>query len=75
MLNCHDTTRLVSDSRERPLKLMEKFQLRIHLMMCDGCRNFESQMEVLSRALSEFARGRNEIDVDAGSVDSSGSDP
>ena len=39
MLNCHDATRLMSDSQERTLKLGERFSLKMHVSMCAGCRN------------------------------------
>lgn len=56
MLNCVKATKLVSETQERDLRLAERVSLRMHLMMCSGCRNFERQMPVLRRALRSFAK-------------------
>jgi predicted anti-sigma-YlaC factor YlaD len=56
MLKCIEATRLVSESQERELRLGERLPLRLHLMMCRGCRNAELQLAVLRRAMRTFAR-------------------
>ena len=33
------------------MSLMERWGLRIHLWMCDNCRNFERHIEFLRKAL------------------------
>lgn len=60
MLNCHDATRLMSESQEHALSLLDRMVLRAHVMMCDGCRNFEKHLPVLRRAARSFARGRDD---------------
>lgn len=44
MLNCHDATFLMSQSRERKLTFSERMKLRLHVGMCSGCANFERQV-------------------------------
>lgn len=56
MLNCHDATLLLSQSRERELTFSERMKLRLHVGMCRGCANFERQLPVLSDAADAFAR-------------------
>lgn len=51
MLTCKDTSRLVSEGLDRNLSLGEKIGLRLHLWMCDSCRNFKQQMDYLRQAL------------------------
>ena len=60
MLNCRDTTRLLSESQERPLTFGEKVSLRLHLLMCNGCRNFNEQMGSLRRITRAYAKGIDE---------------
>jgi heterodisulfide reductase subunit B len=60
MLNCHDATRLMSESHDRPLSLMERMALRIHLSMCSGCSNFKEQMKVLRIMARDYAKGKDE---------------
>jgi len=54
MLNCHDTTRLLSESRERPLTWRERMALRLHVMMCSGCRRFGQQVRLLAVAARRY---------------------
>lgn len=61
MLNCREVTRLVSESQERSLSVTEKLSLNLHLMMCDGCRNFSRQVPFLRKAMRSFAEGLDEV--------------
>jgi len=56
MLNCKEVTRLISESQERKLSLLEKMPLKFHLMMCSGCKNFSQQVPFLSQAMRAFAK-------------------
>lgn len=64
MLNCQKATRLISESQERPLSLQESLSLKMHLMMCSGCKNFSLQVPFLSKAMRAYAKGADE-DKDA----------
>jgi hypothetical protein len=57
MLNCHEATKLMSESQERPLALTEKAPLKLHTMMCAGCRNFGEQMKALRVMTRAYAKG------------------
>ncbi len=54
MKTCKEVHRLVSEGQDRPLSLMERISVRIHLMMCGACRRFEAQMDFLREALRRF---------------------
>ena len=54
MLSCKETTRLLSQGKDRELAFGERVALRVHLAICNGCRNFSKQMAFLRRALREF---------------------
>ncbi len=43
---------MISEGLDRELGWSENVAVRVHLLMCDGCRNFAQQM----RALRTFAR-------------------
>ncbi|HEX5478078.1 MAG TPA: zf-HC2 domain-containing protein, partial [Burkholderiales bacterium] len=51
MLNCKETTRLLSQGLDRRLGLGERIALRIHLAICDGCSAFARQMKFLRKAV------------------------
>ena len=55
MLNCHEATRLLSESHERELGLGEHLNLFMHLRVCSGCRQFKVQVQHLSDLAHHFA--------------------
>jgi len=59
LISCKETTRLVSQGLDRELALGERVALRVHLVICLGCRRAGRQMEFLRRAVRELA----EIDL------------
>ena len=48
---CKEVSVLLSQARDRPLSRGEKFGLRIHLLMCEGCRNFGRQIDFIRAAM------------------------
>ena len=55
MLSCRESTRLMSEARERSLSVGERMGLRLHLAICSGCRRFNRQMDVLRDASRLFS--------------------
>jgi predicted anti-sigma-YlaC factor YlaD len=60
MPSCKEVTRLVSQGLDRELGFGERVTLRVHFMMCKGCRNFEDQMARLRQAMRDLARDEDE---------------
>ena len=60
MMSCEKATRLISESQERTLSLTEKINLKMHVMMCAGCKNFSLQVPFLSKAMKAYAKGFDE---------------
>lgn len=60
MMNCLQATRLVSESQERTLSLQEKLSLKVHVMICTGCKNFSLQVPFISQAMRAYANGKDE---------------
>ena len=60
MLSCDQATFLMSQRAERPLGWAERVQLRLHVLMCSGCRLFGRQVVVLNRIASTYTPGRDE---------------
>lgn len=44
MNSCREMTQLMSQQLDRRLSRYERVKLRLHLMMCKGCRNFERNL-------------------------------
>jgi hypothetical protein len=62
MMNCRQATRLISESQDRPLSLPERMTLKMHVMMCTGCKNFSLQIPFLSQAMKAYAKGWDEVE-------------
>lgn len=62
MLTCKQTARLVSMSYDKRLSWRERLAVRLHLLVCDACRNFTRQMRFLREATRRFAREQSETD-------------
>jgi len=60
MLNCHNATKLMSESQERSLSVTEQMSLKLHVMMCKGCNNFQEQMGTLRKMTRTFAKGESD---------------
>jgi hypothetical protein len=49
--NCREAIRLQSDALERPLPLLKRIGLRIHLILCRWCRRYGKQIRFMRSAL------------------------
>ncbi|MDO9145766.1 MAG: zf-HC2 domain-containing protein [Rhodoferax sp.] len=61
-MNCQQATRLISESQDCTLSLSEKMALKMHVMMCAGCKNFSLQIPFLSQAMKAYAKGLDEAE-------------
>lgn len=44
LYSCQKVAELVSQGMDEPLGRLDRFRLRMHISMCDNCRNVEQQM-------------------------------
>lgn len=56
MLNCKDATRLLSRQQEQRLSLWERLSLKMHLMICYGCKNYGRQIDFIREAFQRIKR-------------------
>lgn len=56
--NCRTITRIVSNGLDRSLTRGERAKVRLHLLACDGCREYQRQILAL-RQIALVASGRN----------------
>lgn len=62
IISCRETSRLVSQGLDRELAFGERVALRVHLVICLGCRRTQRQFAFLRKAVRELA----EVDVTTG---------
>lgn len=60
MLSCKAATQLMEIKQEKGLTLGQRFQLRIHTLLCDACRQYEKQ----SRQIDSFLKNKFEAPAD-----------
>ena len=55
LLSCKETARLLSQGEDRKLAFGERVALRVHLAICNGCRNVDKQFKFLRQAVHALA--------------------
>ena len=63
MPTCKEVHRLVSEGLDRDLPLIERTRMRVHLMICEACQNFNGQMTLIRRAMRQMPY-RNDLSQD-----------
>jgi hypothetical protein len=51
---CREVHRLTSEGMDRELSVVERWRMRVHLLVCESCTNFTAQMRLLRRAIRKF---------------------
>lgn len=52
-MTCKDTSPLISENMDHSLPLFDRWRVKLHLAMCEFCRYYQEQLEVL-RKLSRY---------------------
>ena len=63
MLDCKQTSQLISQSLDRSLTLRERFALRLHLLVCKYCKQFSQHMQTIRVALKQMTSSIESNDV------------
>jgi predicted anti-sigma-YlaC factor YlaD len=50
-LNCKEVSRILSDGLDTEMAPAERTRLRLHMVICEACRNVEQQLGVLRRLM------------------------
>jgi hypothetical protein len=68
VLNCRDASRTQSEQMEKPLPMMKRAGLFVHLLMCKWCRRYGRQIRFMRSAAKEHPEKLS--DADPGSLSS-----
>lgn len=60
---CKEVHRLTSEGLDRELTMVERTRVRMHLLVCNACRNFTGQMDLIRKAMRRMTPD-NENDGD-----------
>jgi hypothetical protein len=58
-LSCKRASELLSEEQDRDLSFAEWTALKVHLVLCHGCRTLGEQFKTLRRALRLLSEDRN----------------
>jgi hypothetical protein len=61
VFSCKQASQIISQSLDRQLTWTERFNLRLHLLMCTYCARFRQQLITLRSALTRMS---NQIEQD-----------
>jgi predicted anti-sigma-YlaC factor YlaD len=50
-LTCKDVSRILSDGLDAEMAPAERARLRLHMVVCEACRNVEQQFDLLRRLM------------------------
>ena len=53
-ISCKEASRLISQSMDERLSFGQRLRLRLHLTLCDACRNFKSHLQLLRRGVARL---------------------
>ncbi|MBU6468142.1 MAG: zf-HC2 domain-containing protein [Betaproteobacteria bacterium] len=54
MMNCRESTALLSESQDRALTFKERVSLRLHLFFCSGCTQFKLHLHDIHYYLGKY---------------------
>lgn len=54
LMNCKESTQLLSEGEDRPLEAGERLKLKLHLLSCRGCRNYSKQLRFIRMACRQL---------------------
>ncbi len=52
VFKCKDISYLISKSMDKKLSLKQRLGIKFHLMMCDLCRRYKKQLDLIQKAVS-----------------------
>jgi len=55
-LTCKQAHRVIAESMDRDLKVMEDVRVRLHLRKCPCCSEFVKQMDLMRSAMRRIGR-------------------
>ena len=53
-LDCKDVSRLISQGLDQDLPPADRARMRLHLVICQTCRNVDEQMQFIRRAMRKL---------------------
>jgi predicted anti-sigma-YlaC factor YlaD len=65
-LTCKEVARILSDGLDAEMAPAERARLRVHMVICEACRNVEQQFDLLRRLVRKSGPGTDSDGNDTG---------
>ncbi len=62
VFKCKDISYLISKSMDKKLSLKQRLGIKFHLMMCDLCRRYKKQLDLIQKAISLVSNSEKSSD-------------
>jgi len=59
MLHCKQATELMSRSQDQALPLLKRLNLKLHLIMCRGCNNYNKQLLFIRKTMKHYSKNES----------------
>ena len=59
-LRCREASELLSQQQDGELATADSARLRLHLVMCDACRNVAEQLAFIRRAMRQLSKDQGD---------------
>ena len=53
-MHCKHATTLMSQGQDRQLTATERLRLRFHLVICNGCNNYNKQLDIIRKTIRKL---------------------
>lgn len=54
MINCRETSALISEGMDKPLSFGKRAAIGLHLFICPACRNFKTHSLFIRKAAHQY---------------------
>ena len=56
LISCKDASRLISQMQDGDLPFGQRLRVRLHLLFCDACTQFERQVRYLREVMRRYTQ-------------------
>ena len=56
LISCKDASRLISQMQDSELPFGQRLRVRVHLLFCDACTQFERQVRTLRDVMRRYSQ-------------------
>jgi hypothetical protein len=56
LISCKDASRLISQMQDVDLPFGQRLRVRVHLLFCDACTQFERQVRYLREVMRRYTQ-------------------